>query len=331
MDLLSIDPLQPDPDRISEAAARLRAGELVAFPTETVYGLGADATSAEAIGRIYAAKGRPPTNPLIVHAPDLEGARALARTWPVAAQQLAERFWPGPLTLVLPRASGLADEVSAGLGTVGIRVPAHPVAVALLAAAGRPVAAPSANLSTTLSPTTAEHVAAGLDAVDGLILDGGPTPVGIESTVVSLVDAPTLLRPGAISAGEIEQVVGPIVRPEGGTHDPREAAPSPGLMDRHYAPRATLLVFDDPAEAAEDVSKAAAEGRTTGALLRDPLKAELDHALPMPSEPREYARLLYASLHALDRVGAEVIWVEAAPDGEAWDAVRDRLRRASMR
>ncbi len=329
VDLLSVDPLRPDPARIAEAAERLRSGGLVAFPTETVYGLGADATSAAAIAGIYEAKGRPATNPLIVHAPDPEAARALARVWPNEAQRLAEEFWPGPLTLVLPRAPGLADEGSAGLDTVGIRVPAHPVATALLEATGGPVAAPSANRSTTLSPTTAEHVAMGLATAQGLVLDGGPTPVGIESTVISLAGNPTLLRPGAVTAREIEEIVGPLRRPDRPDHAPGDAAPSPGLMHRHYAPSARLVVFTDPDQARAGIRRSALEGRPTGALLRDPLDAPIDHALPMPADPREYARLLYAALHALDRAGAREIWIEAAPDGEAWDAVRDRLRRAS--
>lgn len=332
MDLVVVDPLRPDPERVAEAAARLRAGGLVALPTETVYGLAADATNPQAVAGIYAAKGRPSTNPLIVHVADLEAARALASDWPDTAEALAARFWPGPLTLVLPRAVALADAVTAGLDTVGIRVPSHPVASAILAACGRPLAAPSANLSTALSPTTAAHVALGLEEVEGLIVDGGATPVGIESTVVSLVGRPTLLRPGAVGAEEIEEVVGTLERREGTPRTGDAGLPSPGLLERHYAPNAALRPFDpeDP-DVAHEIEAVRGEGRITGALLRSPLPLDVDHTVPMSPDPAGYARTLYASLHGLDLAGAEVVWVERPPDDPAWEAVRDRLRRASSR
>lgn len=336
MDLLPVDPIRPAPETLARAAERLRRGELVAFPTETVYGLGADATSDEAVARIYAAKGRPSTNPLIVHVPTPGSARDLVAAWPGAAEALAKRFWPGPLTLVLPRRAPLASAVTAGLDTVGVRIPSHPVAQAFLAACGTPVAAPSANPSTRLSPTTAAHVAEGLVEVRGTVLDGGPTPVGIESTVVSLAGAPTLLRPGAISAAEIEEVIGPLARPGGAgamASDEAHSLPSPGMLDRHYAPRAVLRLVgsDDRDRVVAEISEAAASGRVTGALLLTPLDAPIDHVTPMPDRPEEYARLLYASLHALDRAGAEEVWVEAVPEDPAWEAVRDRLRRAATR
>jgi len=331
MDLLHVDPLSPSPEAIERAAERLRAGELVAFPTETVYGLGADATNAAAVSAIYEAKGRPSINPLIVHLPDSRAAQDLAGAWPEAARRLAERFWPGPLTLVLPRAAALPDAVTAGLDTIGLRVPSHPVAHALLSAAGVPVAAPSANLSTRLSPTTAAHVAAGLTTTRGLVIDGGPTPVGIESTVVSLVDEPTLLRPGAIPAVELEAIVGPLVRRPGPERTSDAALPSPGMMERHYAPRATLHLFAETERNAipEEVGRARREGRVTGALLRTAIDAPFDHLTPMPDNARDYGRLLYASLHALDRAGADEVWVEAPPSDDAWEAIRDRLRRAT--
>jgi L-threonylcarbamoyladenylate synthase len=214
------------------------------------------------------------------------------------------------------------------------------VARALLEACGRPVAAPSANPSTRLSPTTAAHVAEGLAMSAGTVLDGGPTPVGIESTVISLVDRPTMLRPGAIAAEEIEEIVGPLDRPGPAAPDtspgatPRAAAlPSPGMLDRHYAPRATLRLFgaEERDRAVAEIKAAGTAGRTTGALLRTPLDAPLDHVVPMPDRPEEYARLLYASLHALDRAGAGEVWVEGVPEGAPWEAIRDRLRRATTR
>jgi len=327
-----VDPIRPDPSVIERAAAWLETGGLVAFPTETVYGLGADATSDAAIAGLFAAKGRPSTNPLITHVPDLARARTLVGAWPEEADALARRFWPGPLTLVLPRGAEIADAVTAGLPTMAVRVPDHPVAAALLRAFHRPVAAPSANPSTRISPTTAGHVAKALSHVEGVLLDGGPTPVGIESTVVSLVDSPTLLRPGAITAREIEAVIGPVRRAVGSV-DPDRAAPAPGMTERHYAPSARLHLFssDESDEVREAVTEAAARGVVTGALLRSPLEAPFAQVLPMPGDAAAYARQLYASLHALDAAGVEEGWVEAVPDTDEWAGVRDRLHRAAVR
>src|SRR5215207_179752 len=213
MRMIQVDADAPDA-AVREAAAVLRAGGLVAFPTETVYGLGAHALDPAAVERIYQAKGRPAYNPLIVHAADAAAARRLAARWPGAAERLAERFWPGPLTLVVPRSPEIPDAVSAGLATVALRVPAHPVAHALLLAAGIPVAAPSANRSTQISPTTAEHVRRGLGERVDLIVDGGPCPVGIESTVLSLAGpVPTVLRPGTISIDDLRPVIGEVALP----------------------------------------------------------------------------------------------------------------------
>src|ERR1700722_17590646 len=223
---------------IKEAAQILRDGGLVAFPTETVYGLGANALDASAVAKIYELKGRPETSPLIVHASSIEMARTLVTQWPREAEELAQRWWPGPLTLVLPKAAQIPDIVTAGLATVGVRVPAHPLAIQLIETAGIPLAAPSANRFKELSPTTAAHVRAAFgDTIP--VLDGGPTHVGIESTVVSITDGKiTLLRPGMITLGEIEQAVAP----DEGAHS------SPGMGARHYSPHTTLIIVNTPSE-----------------------------------------------------------------------------------
>ncbi|HEX6534737.1 MAG TPA: L-threonylcarbamoyladenylate synthase [Gemmatimonadaceae bacterium] len=328
--LIEVDAVHPEPERIERAAAVLRRGGLVAFPTETVYGLGADALNADAVRRIFAAKGRPEFNPLIVHVADIAGARALASRWPDLAQRLAEAFWPGPLTLVVPRRPRVPDVVTAGLDTVAIRSPSHPVARALITAAGLPIAAPSANRFTELSPTRAHHVQRSLgDRVD-VIVDGGATTVGIESTVVDVSgDSPVLLRPGGISTDELEGIVGPVRAAAEVRGDvPR---PSPGMIDRHYAPRAELRLFD-PARRSEAAAEARAEserGRRVGALLLAPLAAPLRHPIVMPADPAAYARDLYAALHSLDEAGCDVVFVEMVPGSSRWDGVRDRLERGA--
>ncbi len=208
---ITVDPAEPDPVAIAEAAVLLRAGGLVAFPTETVYGLGAHALDPAAVRRIYKAKGRPAFNPLIVHVATAAEARELVLDWPARAQRLSTRFWPGPLTLVLPKVEAIPDEVTAGLPSVAVRVPSHPVALALLREARIPVAAPSANRSTEVSPTTADHVLRGLEGRVDLVLDGGATNVGIESTVVDLTGTtPRLLRPGMITLAQLEEVIGTV-------------------------------------------------------------------------------------------------------------------------
>lgn len=317
---------------IDEGAAVIRRGGLVAFPTETVYGLGANALSDVAVRRIYAAKGRPSFNPLIVHIADASQLPAVAREVPPMARALAEAFWPGPLTLVLPRVAAIPDVVSAGLDSVGVRVPSHPVARALISRAGVPIAAPSANAFTRVSPTTAAHVVAQLGAAVDLVLDGGSTTVGIESTVVDVTgERPVLLRLGGVTREALERVVGPIdvVRraPEG--EAPR---PSPGMIDRHYAPRARLLPFagrDRPAvwgriAALED------EGTRTGLLAFDIEDHAATAAVEMPRDAAGFARALYAALHTLDDASCTVAFVEEVPTGDAWDAIADRLRRAGL-
>jgi len=328
--VLTVDPAHPEPAAIADAAAVLRRGGLVAFPTETVYGLGANALDAAACARIFAAKGRPPNNPIIVHAADMETARQVVTSWPESASRLANRFWPGPLTLVLPKNTAVPDLVTAGGPTVAVRVPARPVALALLRAAGVPVAAPSANLSGQLSPTRAEHVLRSLNGRIDVIVDGGPAPGGLESTVVDLSRSPPrLLRPGLIGPSAIETIVGPVER-LATAGQPDAVLRSPGLLPRHYAPRAPLECVETAAEAR--VSELASQGLRIGWLTfgqpRQRLLAGVT-TIVMPTDPAEYAAHLYAVLHELDDAGVERIVVDLPPDSEEWLTVRDRLRRAS--
>jgi len=298
---------------VEKAARLIREGKLVAFPTETVYGLGANALDPAAIRRIFEAKGRPFTSPLIVHVDSLEMAQGLAAHWPEAAEKLAHRYWPGPLTLVLPKAPEIPDIVTAGIQTVGLRMPSHPLALALIRAAGVPIAAPSANRFTELSPTTAEHVRKSLgDRVD-LILDGGPTVVGIESTVLSLAGPePVLLRPGVIPPTEIEDLIGPLRL---ASQIPEGAHPSPGMHRRHYSP-ATRLTFAPP-------------GAGNGAYLWIHAPKPAAKCIRMPDDPRQYAAILYDMLHRLDEEGFDWIAVERPPDTPEWAGILDRLRRAA--
>jgi L-threonylcarbamoyladenylate synthase len=322
-----VDPASPDPRIVAVAAGLLRAGRLVAFPTETVYGLGANALDALAVEGIYRAKGRPAYNPLIVHVAEPVEARALVAAWPDAAAALAARFWPGPLTLVLPKRPDVPDIVTAGLPNVAVRVPSHPVARALLAAAALPIAAPSANRSTQVSPTTAAHVAKSLgDAVD-LILDGGPTSVGIESTVVD-VSSPiaTLLRPGTISLSQLEAAVGEVRLP--GDITGERARPSPGMLDKHYAPRATVRIADT-AGVPGAIARARAEGTRVCALVIGAGTANANESIALPNDAAAYASRLYGALHALDDAGCDIIVVERVPDDPAWLGIADRLRRAA--
>lgn len=333
MRLVAIDPAAPDAALLAEGARVLRAGGLVAFPTETVYGLGAHALDPAAVARIYAAKGRPAYNPLIVHVASAADALQVVSEWPPLAQRLAIAFWPGPLTLVLPRRTAVPDAVTAGLPKVAVRVPAHPVALALLRAARLPVAAPSANRSTQLSPTTAQHVAKSLgDAVE-LIIDGGPTSVGIESTVLDLSgERPTILRPGVLGPAELEPVVGPVALVSGVKQG--APMPSPGMMDRHYAPKARVRLYagDDAADREAAFAEAAAEvrrGGVAGALLTSDAAPPVAYTVRLGNEPRAYASALYGALHELDDAGCTLILIERVPSGVSWLGVRDRLERAS--
>lgn len=316
--------LAPTPAAIAKAAEILAAGRLVAFPTETVYGLGADATNAKALAAIYEAKGRPRFNPLIVHVADVAAARNLAR-FDARAELLAAAFWPGPLTLVLPRSETcpVAPLASAGLDTLALRVPAHKIARALLQSVGRPLAAPSANPSGRLSPTAAEHVAQGLAGRVALILDGGACTVGVESTVVSLVGPEALLlRPGGLETAAIAARIGPLSEP------PREAAEaarlSPGRLASHYAP--ALPVRLEAHEVAGDEALLAFGPEPLPAPLRG---AAETRNLSQAGDLVEAAANLFAHLHALDRPGLRAIAVMAVPDEGLGLAINDRLRRAA--
>ena len=349
-----IDGTSPEPGAIARAAEFLRAGKLVAFPTETVYGLGANALSPEAVARIFRAKGRPAHNPVIVHVADIAVARALTADWPDFAGRLAAAFWPGPLTLVLPKNGLVPDIVTAGGQTVALRIPSHPIALALLRAAGIPIAAPSANRSMLLSPTTAEHVLQSLDGRIDALLDGGPATGGIESTVISLVgDRPRLLRPGLITPAHIESIIGAIERgrvveirgrnwqacggladesgeSESGKRTP-EALASPGMLARHYAPLAPLELSS---EGERRVRQLLAEGHKVGWLTCSDASADFGEPprllrTEMPRDPQAYASQLYAALHALDALGVSRIVVDELPPTDDWLALRDRLQRAS--
>lgn len=316
----------PDDPAIGEAAALLRTGALVAFPTETVYGLGADGLNPVAVARIYAAKGRPSTNPLILHVAGEADARELVHHWPEVASRLARRFWPGPLTLILEADPKVPSLVRGGGTSVALRCPAHPVALALLRQTGRPLAAPSANRSTQLSPTLAEHVLASLgDAVD-LVLDAGPTSAGIESTILDLRCEPyRILRPGPLGPSELEELLGSVEIWQGRVAE-GDTQPAPGMAARHYAPKAKLELV------AAGTGIAAGRARTAYVSL-GPLPAlpEGIEGFALPADPAEAGARLYALLHELDDAGFGRICFELPPPEEAWLAVRDRLLRASAR
>ena len=300
---------------LEKAAALIRAGRLVAFPTETVYGLGANALDAAAVRRIYEAKGRPATSPLIVHVASVAMARKVVSEWPAAAEKLAARYWPGPLTFVLPKAKRVPDIVTAGLGTVGVRMPAHPIALALIRKAGVPLAGPSANRFTELSPVTAEQVRRGLGSAVDLVLDGGLCRVGIESTVLSLAGpVPVLLRPGMVSREQIEALIGPVLL--AGTVADGVAHAAPGQHSKHYSPRAPLRL-GLPSQSAGT------------AYLWWAVERPAEFAIRMPNDPDRYGAMLYDTLHRADSTGAREIVVEPVPFGSDWDGIRDRLARAA--
>jgi len=305
---------------VESAAALIRSGQLVAFPTETVYGLGASALDADAVARIFIAKGRPAHNPVIVHVNSVDEARPLVAEWPAMADLLVAKFWPGPLTVVLRRSALIPDIVTGGGPTVALRSPSHPVARALIAAAGVPIAAPSANRSSEISPTRAEHVLKSLGGRIAGILDGGPTTAGIESTVIDMSGAiPRLLRPGPIALVELVALVGPVA--VGAAHGNGGALPSPGMLDRHYAPRTPLRcveVFDSELLSGERIGIIAPQATgLPGAVER--------RIVPTPES---YAAALYDLLHELDGMNLDLIVAWMPPDTPEWLAVRDRLRRA---
>lgn len=316
---------------LSLAVETLRSGRLVAFPTETVYGLGADATNPAAVAKVFAAKGRPATNPLIVHVADLEMAKRYAAKWTDAAQTLAAVWWPGPLTIVVPKTSEIADAVSAGRPTVALRVPDHPLALQLLREFGGPIAAPSANRSNHVSPTTAQHVRDELgDAVD-LILDGGPCGIGIESTVIDLTgDRPVLLRPGGVPRRKIEAIIGPV-EVFNGSVDPAQPATSPGLHAKHYAPRTPAVRFETQQRGL--IQPNAPDGTPNGVVVVGTMESikKWGPIVAMPRLPEVYARHLYEVLRELDGMGLREIFIEMPPERPEWEAIRDRIVRATRR
>jgi L-threonylcarbamoyladenylate synthase len=325
-------------DAIEEAAALLRAGELVAFPTETVYGLGGNALDAEAVARIFAAKGRPAEDPLIVHLAEMAQLPLVARDVSSLAEDLAARFWPGPLTLIVPRAAAVPPAVSAGLATVAVRVPQHPIAQQLLRAADIPLAAPSANRFGHTSPTMAHHVLADLAGRIAAVLDGGPTPIGLESTVLDLTGStPTLLRPGGVSLEDLRAVLGAVAL--GGPVQQHMAQIAPGLLNRHYAPESAMWLVIGPADAARTwiAARAAtlrAEGKRIGLLVPDE-DADLAHptdllvTLGSTHAPNVIASRLYAALRALDAQHPDMILARDIGEDGIARAIRDRLRRAA--
>ncbi|MBN2085334.1 MAG: threonylcarbamoyl-AMP synthase [Anaerolineales bacterium] len=338
--LITVDPFHPEPAAIQRAVECLIRGGLVAFPTETVYGLGAHAFDPSAVRRVFEVKGRPPADPLIVHLASIADTQTVAAHIPPAAEALGLRFWPGPLTLLLPRRSSLPPEVSAGLDTVAVRVPSHPVAQALLQAAGLPVAAPSANLFGHASPTLARHVIDDLGGRVDLILDAGPTEWGVESTILDpLQSPPVLLRPGGISIAELESVLGPI----------RIAAPaerisaSPGRQPRHYAPNARLILCpgETPADIAESVRSTARrerkENRRIGLLAASEVASRIEPSetpvilrdLGSIGDLRGISRRLFACLRELEAEGVDIILAHRLPGEGVGAAVNDRLTRAA--
>lgn len=333
----AIDPPAGVAEPIARAIEVLKRGGLVAIPTETVYGLAADALDEEAVAGIFRAKGRPSSNPIIVHVADVAMARTLAASWPASADAIATRLWPGPVTVVVPRGQSIPEIVTAGGDTVALRCPAHPLARRLIAESGIPLAAPSANRSEAVSPTTAHHVLEGLGNRIDLILDGGPCTKGIESTVIDCTTSPArILRPGPLSRAELEAAVGgPVVWPD--APDADAPARSPGQQARHYAPRTRLEVRSD---ASERVAMLVGEGRRVGWLTSrtdDPdvrrLAASSRELLivPMPADAEGFAARLYATLHALDQRQLDCIVVDEPPPADDWRAVRDRLSRAAAR
>ncbi|WP_407278240.1 L-threonylcarbamoyladenylate synthase [Aromatoleum evansii] len=329
---------QPDECEIRRAAELLRAGELVGMPTETVYGLAADALNVDAVARIFSAKGRPADHPLIVHLPDAAHLVRWARAIPKEAIALANAFWPGPMTLILKREEGVPDAVTGGQDTVGLRVPDHPVALALLRAFDSGIAAPSANRFGRISPTTAAHVREELGDKVALVLDGGPCQVGIESTILDLSrGTPVILRPGAISADDIARVIGrrPATRTAHAEEGAAAAEPDQprvsGSLAAHYAPRTPLQLIP-VSRLIEEAATLAGEGSRVAVLARtcpDPRDARLTWR-NAPAEPAGFAHDLYANLRELDACGADFIVVEALPETPDWQAIADRLGRAAV-
>jgi len=320
---------------VRRAAELLRAGEVVALPTETVYGLAANALNEKAVAKIFQVKGRPANNPIIVHVASVEMAERCVNSWPGLADKLAAAFWPGPLTLVLPRTKAIPDNVTAGGTTVGVRWPSHPFIQAVIHACDFPLAAPSANLSSRLSPTNAEHVRKQFGGKIPLIVDGGQSQVGIESTVLDLTASPPqVLRPGMIHAESLVAVCGEVQSQEFKVQSPDSVLRSPGLLKKHYAPKARLLIlsWSDDADLKSQVANRKPQIASCHVIAhtRIPSAKNFAQVSVMPHEAEAFARAMYAELHHCDAAGAGLIIVETPPESPEWSGIADRLRRASV-
>jgi L-threonylcarbamoyladenylate synthase len=316
---------------VTRAVELLRAGEVVALPTETVYGLAANALDAKAVASIYEIKGRPAHNPIIVHVASAEMAKRCVTEWPPVADKLAKAFWPGPLTMVLPRAKEIPDNVTAGGETVGVRWPSHPFIQEVIRACDFPLAAPSANLSNQISPTNANHVAKQLEGKIPLIVDGGQAQVGIESTVLDLTaKPPRLLRPGMIHEQALLAVTEQLAM---GVGDHEEILKSPGQLQKHYAPKAKLMILKWQNEADLNAQLSTFKSQPSRlhviAHTHIPSQTGFGRVSVIPHDAEAFARALYAELHQCDELGAELIVVEAPPETSEWRAIADRLKRAS--
>lgn len=341
-DIIQVDSRYPEEAKIERAAALLCAGEVVVFPTETVYGLGADALQPEAVEKIFAAKERPYSDPLIAHIADLSTLEQIATDVPDLAYRLAQIFWPGPLTLILPASERVPRLVTSGFPTVGVRMPNHPVALALIRAAGTPVAAPSANRFMHVSPTTAQHVLADLDGRVPLILDGGPCAVGVESTILDLcAPVPTILRPGGISLEALRSIipeVQPPVKRTAAKSSDAEAQRAPGQMHIHYAPKVPAILFEGPVEAMRnamlyEIRQRQTQGERVGLLITDDDMAAFQesgaHIYTLGSQPEQIATRLYAGLRVLEESGVQVILCRSIAEHGIGLAIRDRLLKAT--
>jgi L-threonylcarbamoyladenylate synthase len=319
------------------AAAQLRLGEVVGVPTETVYGLAGNALSGAAVRKIFDIKGRPQSNPLIVHVADWAMVEQCTYEWDAVAKQLAKAFWPGPLTIVVRRSDLIPNEVTAGGETVAIRWPSHPIMQAVIKAAGFPLAAPSANLSNALSPTQAHHVVSQLNGAIPLVVDGGHAAVGIESTVVDLVHRPArILRPGMVQRAALEAACDSLAwESQGGPKTESDVSRSPGLLKQHYSPRARLMMVSWASqENLEDVVRATGLNRAMISVMtydQIPDGAGFARVSVIPDDAEAYARALFSELHLCDEAGSELILVEALPESAEWDGIRDRLQRASAK